>query len=228
MQELDQLRALADPERAARLAARHKSGRETLGVTPAQLEPLVAEWRAARDIGGRVALARTLWDSNIHEARLAAARLLVQARMNPDAEAWQTLVDWAPQLDGADIGDAVMSAVARRLVADPARLDQIADWAGSPNPWQRRSLLVATLPWAKMNNPKPGDLEVRERVLAWAMELSGDSHGAVRQAVQTWLHDLGKRDTARVAAWHHDLAARAAARQDDPEIEPEDPSDHDR
>ncbi len=84
MQELDRLRALADPERAARASARHKSGRETLGVTPAQIEALATEWRGERDLEARIALAEALWDSDVHEARLAAARLLVQARMQPD------------------------------------------------------------------------------------------------------------------------------------------------
>ena len=60
MQELDQLRALANPELAERNAARHKTGRQTLGLTPAQIETAVAGWRDNLDIDGRVALARVL------------------------------------------------------------------------------------------------------------------------------------------------------------------------
>ncbi len=67
MQELDRLRDLADPERAARASARHKRDRETLGITPAALEEVVAEWRAERDLDARIALAEALWDSDVHE-----------------------------------------------------------------------------------------------------------------------------------------------------------------
>lgn len=210
MQELDRLRADADPLRAARMAARHKRSRETLGLTPAQIEALAAEWRRDLDPLARVALARALWDTDIHEARLTAARLLVQARMRPDDTAWAAMLDWAPQIDGAEIGDGVMSAVSRRLVADPARLDQIAPWATSRNPWLRRGCLMATLPWAKLAHPKPDDLAIRDRVLDIALRLSVDRNGAVRQAVQTWLRDLAKHDTDRADAWHDAQATMVA------------------
>ncbi|WP_265501693.1 DNA alkylation repair protein [Paracoccus beibuensis] len=210
MQELDRLRAEADPDRAARTAARHKSGRETLGVPPARIEALASQWRAALDIDGRVTLAQALWDSDVHEARLLAARLLVQARMHPDDAAWQVILDWAPQIDGAEIGDAVMAAASRRLAALPDRLDQVEAWVQDANPWLRRSVLVGTGPWARMNNLKPADHAVRERVLAWALDLSQDRNGAVRQAVDAWLRDLDKHDPARAAAWRADRDARAA------------------
>lgn len=210
MQELDRLRDLADPERAARASARHKRDRETLGITPAALEEVVAEWRAERDLDARIALAEALWDSDVHEARLAAARLLVQARMRPDDAAWAAIMDWAPQIDGAEIDDAVMTAAARRVVADPTRLDQITAWAGSRNPWLRRGVMLATLPWAKMNNPKPEDLEIREKVLQLMLRLASDRHGGVRQAAKLWLRNLEKRDPDRVAVWHSAHEAMAA------------------
>lgn len=220
MQELDRLRDLADPERAARASARHKRDRETLGVTPAALEEVVAEWRAERDLDARIALAEALWDSDVHEARLAAARLLVQARMRPDDAAWAAIMDWAPQIDGAEIDDAVMTAAARRVVADPTRLDQITAWAGSRNPWLRRGVMLATLPWAKMNNPKPEDLKIREKILQLMLRLASDRHGGVRQAAKLWLRNLEKRDPDRVAVWHSAHEAMAA-----PEPQPEPQSD---
>lgn len=228
MQELDQLRALGEPGRAARLSARHKTGRETLGVTPTDLEAAVAGWREALDVEGRVTLARALWDSDIHEARLAAARLLVQARMRPDADAWNAILDWAPQIDGAEIADAVMNAASRRLLADTSRLDQIDPWRGSTNPWLRRSALMATLRWAKMNNLKPADVETRERVLDWALSLAFDRHGAVRQAVETWLRDLARHDAPRAVEWHQArdaIAADDAAEQ--PQADAPEPADPD-
>lgn len=210
MQELDQLRALANPELAERIAARHKSGRETLGLTPAQIEAAVAGWREGLDLDGRVALARQLWDSNIHEARFAAARLLVQARINPDDGVWDTITEWAPQMDGPEITDAVMVAGSKRLVAHPERMEDMLEWAQSSNPWLRRAALMGTLPWAKMNNPKPEDMDIRERVLDWALHLADDSNGAVRQAIETWLRDLAKRAPERVEEWRKTRAADVA------------------
>ena len=52
-----------------------------------------------------VALAAGLWDSDIHEARVAAAKLLTQARIRPDDAVWDVL---------ASLGAAV-----RRLGAWP-------------------------------------------------------------------------------------------------------------
>lgn len=216
MQDLDRLRDLADADRAARHAARHKTGRETLGVSPAAIEALVAEWRGTLDLEARLDLARRLWESDVHEARLAAARLLVQARIRPDDAAWQAILDWAPQIDGVEIGDAVMSAAARRLVARPGRVEELAPWAASRNPWLRRGLLTATAPWAKMNNPKPEDLQIRERILEQALDLAGDRHGAVRQAVEGWLRDLTRHDADRAQAWRaaRDLRAAEDAAED--------------
>lgn len=216
MQELDQLRALANPELAERIAARHKTGRPTLGLTPAQIETAVTGWREVRDIDGRVALARDLWDSDIHEARLAAARLLVQARIRPDDAVWDLIREWGPQLDAPEITDAVMVAGGKRLTADPARMEEMLEWAQSSNPFQRRAALMGTLPWAKMNNPKPADLEIRERVLEWASHLADDSNGAVRQAVETWLRDLAKRAPERVAEWRKEREQVVAARAAEP------------
>lgn len=198
MDELAALRAMADPERAARTAARHKRARETLGLTPTQIDTLVAEWRE-RDIAGRVALADLLWQSDIHEARIAAARLLTQARMRPDDAVWQLIASWVPDLDGAEIADAAMIAGQKRVVADPARLDEVQHWLASRNPWARRAALAITLPYAKLPHPKPADLDLRERALDWAAQLAHDPHGAVQQAIVGWLRDLVRRDPDRVA-----------------------------
>ncbi len=77
---LDALRALGDPVKAAEMAAYHKAPREYLGVSVPAIEALVAEWRATHDVPGLVALAAGLWDSDVHEARVAAAKLLTKAR----------------------------------------------------------------------------------------------------------------------------------------------------
>lgn len=201
MDELNALQALADPEKAAQMAAYHKADRLYLGVPVPQIEPLVAEWRAARDINGRVTLAAALWDSDIHEARVAAAKLLTQARIRPDQAVWDLIASWVPQFDAWAIADHAMIAGQKRLVTDPSRLDQVEPWLDHPTMWVRRAALVGTLPWAKMNNPKPDDLARRERILGWAATLVPDRDWFIQKAIAWWLRDLSKRDAPRVGAF---------------------------
>lgn len=201
MQELDALADLADPAKAAQMAAYHKAPRLYLGVPNARIDDLVAAWRAARDIEGRLALAAGLWDSDVHEARIAAAKLLTQARMRPDAAVWRLIASWVPQFDGWAIADHAMIAGQKRLVADPARLDEVETWLDHPNLWTRRAALTGTLPWAKMNNPKPADLATRERVLGWAARLVDEREWFIQKAIAWWLRDLSRRDAPRVRAF---------------------------
>ena len=201
MDELNALQEIADPEKAAQMAAYHKAPRAYLGIANPQIDILVAEWRAARDVAGRVMLARALWDSDIHEARIAAAKLLTQARIRPDDGAWALIASWVPGFDGWAVADHAMIAGQKRLIADPVRLDQVESWLDHPNMWARRAALVGTLPWAKMTHPKPADLDRRERILGWASRLTAESDWFIQKAVAWWLRDLSKRDAPRVQAF---------------------------
>lgn len=208
MDELSALQALAQPEKAAQMAAYHKADRVYLGVSNPQIDELVAEWRAALDLNGRIALSSVLWNSDVHEARVAAAKLLTQARIRPDAAVWDLIASWVPTFDAWAIADAAMIAGQKRLVADPDRLNQVEAWLDNPNLWVRRAALVSTLPWAKMNNPKPEDLERRERVLSWAARLVDEREWFIQKAIAWWLRDLSKRDAPRVGAFLAEHGAR--------------------
>jgi 3-methyladenine DNA glycosylase AlkD len=198
---LGQLEAQADPARAAQAAAYHKAQRRYLGVGVPQIEELVAGWRAAATPEARVALARGLWDSDIHEARVAAAKLLVQARIRPDDDVWDLVQSWVPEFDAWAIADHACKAVERRLVADPARLDVVEGWTAHPNMWTRRAALVATLPWTKQNHPRPRDLAIRDRVLGWAAEMAADRDWFIQKAIAWWVRELSKHDRLRAAAF---------------------------
>ncbi|MFN6976991.1 MAG: DNA alkylation repair protein [Gemmobacter sp.] len=199
---MEALRAAADPGRAADLAAHHGVARPYLGAPGPVIDGLVADWRAALTLADRLALAGALWQTGVHEAMLAAAKLLTQARIRPDdGGAWALIADWAEGFEGAAVADAASIAGQKRLVADPARLDQVARWTQHPNPWTRRAVLTMTLPWAKMNHPKPADLAVRERVLGWAAGYLDDADRIVRKAVAAWLRSLARHDAARAGAF---------------------------
>jgi len=95
---LDALYALADPVRAAEMAAYHKIERPYLGLSNPQVDDLVRDWRAVCTIEGRIALADGLWQSGSHEGMIAAAKLLTQARIRPDdTAAWQLIAGWVEE-----------------------------------------------------------------------------------------------------------------------------------
>lgn len=193
--------ALESSEKSAEMAAYHKAPRRYLGVTVPQIEALVADWRATATVDQRVTLAAGLWDSDIHEARVAAAKLLTQARMRPDDAAWDLICAWVPTFDAWAIADLACTAGAKRLMADPSRLDLVANWTNAPTMWARRAALVITLPWAKMANPKAADLAVQERVLGWAARAVADRDWFVQKAVAAWVRDLSKHNAARAQAF---------------------------
>ncbi len=213
------LRALADPAKAAGMAAYHKAPRPYLGLANPVIDDLARHWRAALTVEGRVALAAALWDSDIHEARIAAARLLTQARIRPDDAVWRLITCWVPDFDAWAIADHASIAGQKRLVADPSRLDEVETWLDHDSPWVRRASLVMTLPWTRQNHPKPDELAARDRILGWCTRLAPDRNWFLQKAVAWWIRDLSRHDAPRARAWlaaHGDslkpFARREAAR----------------
>lgn len=207
-QALAQLEAAADPEQAAIAAAYHKADRRYLGLKVPQIEELTSQWRADCSLEDRIQLAADLWDSNIHEARVAAAKLLTQARIKPDEAAWDLICTWVPQFDAWAIADHACIAAQKRITADPARIDTVEGWTQSENMWARRAALVATLPFTKQNFPKDFELAIRDRVLTWAAAYCDDKDWFIQKAVAWWLRDLSKHDPARTAAFLEEHGAR--------------------
>ncbi len=195
------LRALADDDKAAEMAAYHKATRVYLGVTVPQITELANGWREQLTVEDRVTLADELWQSDIHEARVAATKLLTQARLRPDDGAWALIKSWVPDFDGWSLADHACDAGRRRLQADPSRIDTVEGWTTSDHMWTRRAALVITLPWTKMNFPKDSDLVIRDRVLGWAASYTTDPDWFIQKAIAWWLRDLSKHDAARSRAF---------------------------
>jgi len=213
---LAELQALADPARAGEMAAYHKADRSYLGVGNPEINALATQWRRALDLPTRIAIAGYLWATNTHEARIAAAKLLTQARIRPDDEVWALIANWVADFDGWAIADHACSAGGRRLTANPARLDQVEAWTHDPSFWVRRAALVMTLPWAKMTHPSPEELAQRERILGWAAGYVPDREWFIQKAIGWWLRDLSKHDPDRVRAFlaEHGDGMKAFARKE--------------
>ena len=156
---LAQISDTANADKATEMARYHKVQRKYLGVANPQIDTLTKEWRKSLDLDERLKLASDLWATDIHEARIAAAKLLTQARIRPDdAAAWDLIQSWVPDFDAWAIADHAAIDGQKRLIWNPARLDNVEAWTQSPHMWTRRAALVMTLPWTKQRHPKPQEL----------------------------------------------------------------------
>ncbi|MFY0597360.1 MAG: DNA alkylation repair protein [Cognatishimia sp.] len=205
---LAQLRELAEPDRAEQMAAYHKQNRDVIGVPNPATNDLTKTWRQTLSVEDRVTLAAELWDTDIFEARIAASKLLTQARLRPDDEAWDLIQTWVPSFDSWAIADHACTAGQKRLVVDPSRIDQVEAWTTSDHMWTRRAALVITLPWTKQNFPKPSELETRDRVLGWAASYVDDHEWFIQKAIAWWLRDLSRHDAERTRAFLDQYADR--------------------
>ena len=211
-----ELQALGNADKANEMARYHKVDRSYLGVANPVLDELARGWRRELDVSQRVALARDLWKSDIHEARVAAAKLLTQARIRPDTEVWDLICNWVPEFDAWAIADHACMAGYRRVMADPRRLDEVETWTRSNHMWTRRAALVITLPYARLSNPKPEDDAARDRILEWAAGYVPDREWFIQKAIGWWLRDLSKHDAERTRAFlaTHGADMKAFARRE--------------
>jgi len=190
-----------EPGRAEQMKAYHKIDREYLGIANGPLDDLAKGWRRTLSVDERVDLAGALWNTNIYEARVVAAKLLTQARIGPDARVWELICSWVGDFDSWAIADHASMAGQRRLTADPTRIEDIEPWTTSDHMWTKRAALVTTLPYTKNRNPSQHEVETRERILGWAAGYVSDKQWFIQKAVAWWLRDLSKRDPERVKAF---------------------------
>ena len=199
---LAELRSHIEPGRAEQMAAYHKQSREVLGIPNPATNDVTKAWRQQLTVENRVQLASELWTTDIFEARIAASKLLTQARIKPDdSGAWALIQSWVKDFDSWAIADHACMAGQKRLVADPSRVDEVEGWITSDHMWTRRAALVITLPWTKQNFPKPADLIIRDRVLVWAASYVTDPDWFIQKAVAWWVRDLSRHDAERSIAF---------------------------
>ena len=195
---LSQMKAHIEPGRAEGMRGYHKIDREYLGIANGPLDDLAKEWRRSLSVDERVSLADGLWQTNIYEARVVAAKLLTQARIKDDGAVWRLIASWVPDFDCWAIADHAMMAGQRRVTSDPSRLDEIETWTTSDHMWTKRAALVITLPFNRTRDASDEERATRERVLNWAAGYVDDKQWFIQKAVAWWLRDLSKRDPERV------------------------------
>lgn len=123
---LNLISANADAGKADQMRAYHKVDRPYLGVGNGDLDAWTKTWRRELSLDDRLHLADGLWHTNIHEARICAAKLLTQARIKPDdTPAWDLIQSWLPDFDAWAIADHAMMAAQRRLIWRTDRVDTL-------------------------------------------------------------------------------------------------------
>lgn len=176
------------------MAAYHKTDRAVIGISNPEIDTLIKSWRAKNDVQQRLQISHDLWQSGVFEARIAAAKNLIQARIKDDAPVWQEITSWVPEFDGWALADHASKAGEKRLQADPTRLDTVENWTQSDHMWSRRAAMVMTLPWAKLRNPKPDEIAQRERILGWVALYTTDHDWFIQKSVGWWLRTLSVKN----------------------------------
>jgi 3-methyladenine DNA glycosylase AlkD len=213
---LADLRSRGDRAKSVQMAAYHKVARVYLGVANPAIDSVVRGVRAEQPEAAWVSIAGELWDTDIHEARIGAAKLVDRNRFHSvDGEVWALIRRWVEDFDAWAVADHATIAGQKRLVNDHLRLEEVEAWTSHPHMWVRRAALVITLPFARQANPGPDVTAVRERVLTWAAGYVADPDWFIQKAVAWWLRDLSRRDpdaTRAFLAEHGPAMSRFARR----------------
>lgn len=194
------------------MAAYHKAHRAYLGVANPVIDRLVRDWRSEGDQNAWVELAAGLWETDIHEARIAAAKLVDRRRMDSDQMTWNLIAGWVSDFDAWAVADHASIAGQKRVVADPRRVSEVEEWTTRDHMWSRRAALVITLPFAKDTR----HTEIRTRVLGWAATYVSDPEWLIQKAIGWWVRELSKHDpdAARAFLAEHGDSMKAFARRE--------------
>ena len=192
-----QLRALAEPDRAAFLQGYFKTRERFLGARVPAIRKLARQYRS-------LSLANTglLLRSPIHEERLLALLILVDAyeRGTPEGreKIFRLYLKHTRYINNWDLVDTSASAIVGVHLTKRSRalLDVLAE---STDIWERRIAIIATHHFIKR-----GEFADAVRV---ATSLLDDEHDLIHKATGWTLREMGKRDRA---ALHAFLDAHAA------------------
>ncbi len=183
-QMLSRLRALANPRNVEGMARFGINPEGTLGVSVKDLRRLA---RGQRDHE----LARGLWASGIHEARILAALVDDPAQVS-EAQ----MEAWAAAFDSWDVCDQVCLNLFDKT---PFAAAKAVEWAGRPEEFVKRAgfALMASLAWHDKAAPDSFFL----RFLPVIQREAVDRRNYVKKAVNWALRQIGKRNpTLRAAA----------------------------
>lgn len=174
MQQLSRLGSEAHRKSVARLGIPVESA---LGVPTAEVRKI------GRAIGRDPRLARALWETDIHEARLLAALVLPFTEATPDL-----LLTWLHAVRSWDLCDHICGNLVLRVKGGRPWLSV---WAKDNHEFVRRAAF-STIAGVMIHEATVGADEVAS-FLALIHECAGDQSAYVRKAVSWALREIGKR-----------------------------------
>lgn len=185
------LQTLGDTNRASADQQYHKSSRIHWGVSVPACDKLTKTLCKQMSEQELIALAKDLWDTNLFDPMVCAAKILSFPRLQPSNELWKTIRNFLQQVDGWALEDHLAHVAWKCILADKSLLDELEEWTKHSNFWMRRAALVYTLPFAK-----PG--QNPERMLGWASTYVPDSEWFIQKSIGWWLRVLGEHNPERV------------------------------
>ena len=173
----------------------HKIDRSYLGVRVPQITEAAGKAAATLTEEQLLTLCDELWETDIHEARIAVGKILERKKVSDVEEIWLRLDRFKEDLDSWAIADHLAHSAFRCLREEPRFLDEIEKgWLNHPSFWVRRAALVFTLFLAKKG-------EDPERPLSWAAGMVDDHEWFIQKAIGWWLRELSKHNPERVKSF---------------------------
>lgn len=165
---------------------------QVLGVGIGKVFPVA---KAHKDLP--LADIEALLESVFYEMRMAAAAVMdFQARekkpINSHAELYHLYLRRHDRLNNWDLVDRAAIHVVGRFLEDKPR-DPLYDLARSPDPWRRRTAVVATAYYLREGDP--------DELFAISHILAGDPHVMVQKAVGSWIRTAGDTHPERLRAF---------------------------
>ena len=201
MSVLVELQKFSDAEKALKLRQIHKIDRPYLGLDNDDIDSVVKAFQKKRSVKELIKEARSLWSTDIFEARIAAGKILTKGRLQPDDDQaiWEATVDFAEYFDSWAIADHMAMAAHKRINSTSGRWQELEAWTTSENQWIKRAALVYTLPFTRIREPNEHEQLARDTILEWCEEYVFDDERYIQKAVGWWLRDLSRIEPKRVA-----------------------------
>jgi len=192
----------ADPVRAEGSKNYHKIERPYMGLRVPEIAKISVATARKFQEKNLLLLCDELWETNIHEGRIAVGKILERKEIGNIEEIWKRIGRYKEDLDAWAIADHLAHAAARCLKAEPRFMDEIEDkWLDHSSFWVRRASLVFTLFLAKKGeNP--------ERPLTWASGMVDDHEWFIQKAIGWWLRELSKHNPERVKRFLAEYGSR--------------------
>jgi 3-methyladenine DNA glycosylase AlkD len=175
---LKQLEGMSNPEAVAGMARFGITGKKVLGISIPNLEKI------AKQTGKDSKLARQLWDSEVHEARILACMIA-----DPEKLSNRQMEQWVKEFESWDICDQCCSRLFRKT---DSAWEKAIEWSSRKQEFVKRAGFVMMAQLAV--HDKKADNNDFEKFFALIEKHAADDRNYVKKAVNWALRQIGKRN----------------------------------